>query len=219
MRLLSSGAPWDFVKMEQDHHVEELDLIRNTQDSRLQALYCLYAYFRDGQNKNWHSDELQCKRNMDIFVPTTESGLLGTPRDDLSSSGGSVGNCEKCGTNLHSGGKESCPWNTMSTSAAKQDANKFMRAMASSSSVTLAPVTLGQEQKETMVTSPLTTRRILLFCNFFTPSPTLAPSKVVSLPHILISIQCSGFIGSRGTTTGVLVLVSVLRLLHVTTTT
>jgi hypothetical protein len=27
MGLLSAGAPWDYVKMEQDHHVEELDLI------------------------------------------------------------------------------------------------------------------------------------------------------------------------------------------------
>lgn len=142
MGLLSSGAPWDYVKMEQDHHVEELDLIRTTQDSRLQALCSLYAYLRDGQNKNWHSDELQYKRNMDIFARTTgESGSLGTPRDDLSSSGVPSGHCEKCGTNLHSGGKEACPWNTMSTASAKKNANKFMRAMASGSSVTLAPGT------------------------------------------------------------------------------
>ena len=142
MGLLSSGAPWDYVKMEQDHHVEELDLIRTTQDSRLQALCSLYAYLRDGQNKNWHSDELQYKRNMDIFARTTgESGLLGTPRDDLSSSGVLSNHCEKCGTNLHSGGKEACPWNTMSTASAKKNANKFMRAMASGSSVTLAPGT------------------------------------------------------------------------------
>ena len=41
---------------------------------------------------------------------------------------------------------------------------------------------------------------------------------MVLLPHILISIKCSGFLGSRGTTTGVFVFVSVRRSLHVTTT-
>jgi hypothetical protein len=130
MGLLSAGAPWSYVKMEQDHHIEELDLIRTTQDSRLQALCSLYAYLRDGQNKNWHSDELQYKRNMDIFARTTEGGVPGTPEEDLSTLGGSSSHCDKCGTNLHSGGRENCPWNSMSNSAARKLANKFIRNMA-----------------------------------------------------------------------------------------
>jgi hypothetical protein len=125
MGLLIAGAPWDYVKMEQDHHVEELDLIRTTQDSRLQALCALYAYLRDGQSKNWHSDELQYKRNMDIFA--REGGQGG---DDLSTLGGSSGHCLKCGTSLHSGGKANCPWNGVSDAQAKKNANKVIRNMA-----------------------------------------------------------------------------------------
>ena len=132
MGLLSAGTPWDYVKMEQDHHMEELNLILTMQSSRFQALCSLYAYLRDGQGKNWHSDELQYKRNMDIFARTSEGGMAGSPGDDLSTLGGSSGHCGKCGTSLHTGGKDQCPWNTMSAAAARKNANKFMRAMASS---------------------------------------------------------------------------------------
>ena len=127
MGLLIAGAPWDYVKMEQDHHVEELDLIRTTQDSRIQALCCLYAYLRDGQNKNWHSDELQYKRNMDIFGRNNEGGISG---DDLSTLGSSSNHCLKCGTSIHTGGKANCPWNTMSDTQARKNANKYIRQIA-----------------------------------------------------------------------------------------
>jgi hypothetical protein len=121
MGLLIAGAPWDYVKMEQDHHVEELDLIRSTQDSRLQALCSLYAYLRDGQNKNWHSDELQYKRNMDIVSRgRREGGLPAGGADDLSTIESSANHCPKCGTNLHAGGKAECPWNGMSDTQAKK---------------------------------------------------------------------------------------------------
>jgi hypothetical protein len=140
MGLLSAGAPWEYTKMELDHHVEELDLIRSTQDSRLQAICSLYAYLRDGQSKNWHSDELQYKRNMDIFARTNEGGTPGASTgDDLSTLGSSSGHCDKCGTNLHSGGKESCPWSSMSASSARKQANKFLRATASGSTTPILP--------------------------------------------------------------------------------
>ena len=135
MGLLSSGAPWDYVKMEQDHHVEELDLIRTSQDLRLQALCSLCACLCDGQSENWHSNELQHKRNMDVFARANKGGLSGSPRDELSSVGGSSGHFEKCDTSLHARGKEFCPWNTMSASAARKNANKFMRALASGSAI------------------------------------------------------------------------------------
>ena len=41
MGLSSGGAPWDYVKMELDHHVEELALIRATSNSRLQVILFL----------------------------------------------------------------------------------------------------------------------------------------------------------------------------------
>ena len=80
---------------------------------------------------------------MDVFARTNEGGLLGSPRDDVSTSGGSSSHCAKCGcgtrTNHHSRGNEYCPWNTMSASAARKNENKFMTAMASGSPATLAP--------------------------------------------------------------------------------
>jgi hypothetical protein len=130
MGLLSAGAPWSYVKMEQDHHIEELDLFCAAQDSRLQDLCSLHACLRDGQNKNWHSDELQHKRNMDVFARTTEGGVPGTPEKHLSTLGGSSSHCDKRGTNLHSGRRENCPWNSMSNSEARKLANKFIRNMA-----------------------------------------------------------------------------------------
>jgi hypothetical protein len=131
MGLLSGGAHWDYVKTELDHHAEELDLIRSTADSRLQAILALYAYLRDGQNSNWFSDELQYKRNMDIFARREEGGgLADGSRDDVSTLESSSGHCLKCGTNLHSGGKANCPWHSMSDAQAKKNANKVIRNMA-----------------------------------------------------------------------------------------
>ena len=43
MGLAITDAPWSYVQVEIDHHVEEMEVIRNTQDSRLQALCSLYA--------------------------------------------------------------------------------------------------------------------------------------------------------------------------------
>jgi hypothetical protein len=128
MGLSSSGAPWDYVKMELDHHVEELGLIRATADSRLQAILFLYAYLRDGQNKNWHSDSLQYKRNMDIFTRHNEG--TGIPGDDTSTIESASSHCPKCSSNLHAGGRANCPWNSRSDAAAKKEAAKALRNLA-----------------------------------------------------------------------------------------
>jgi hypothetical protein len=40
---------WAFVKVELEHHVEEMELICSTADSRLQAICTLYAYLGDGR--------------------------------------------------------------------------------------------------------------------------------------------------------------------------
>jgi hypothetical protein len=47
----TENVPWSYVQIEIDHHIEELDLIRSSQDSRIQALLGLYAYLRDGVSK------------------------------------------------------------------------------------------------------------------------------------------------------------------------
>jgi hypothetical protein len=111
MGLASSEVPWSYVQVEIDHHVEELDLIRSSADSRIQAILSLYCYLRDGVSSNWHSSSLQYKRNLDAMI--VGNGLP---------NGGSTSPllCTKCQTSLHSGGKGNCPWRTLSDSAAKK---------------------------------------------------------------------------------------------------
>ena len=53
MSLASSGANYQYVWVEIQHHIDELDLIRQTQDSRLQAMCAIYAYLRDGHKSSW----------------------------------------------------------------------------------------------------------------------------------------------------------------------
>jgi len=128
MGLSSSGAPWDYVKMELDHHVEELGLIRATANSRLQAILSLYAYLRDGQNKNWHSDSLQYKRNMDIV--SRHNGGAGFSGDDGSTIESASGLCDKCHSMLHAGGRANCPWNSSTDPNARKLAAKALRNLA-----------------------------------------------------------------------------------------
>ena len=109
---IAESVPWSYVQLEIDHHVEELDLIRSTQDSRIQAILGLYAYLPDGVASNWHSSSLQYKRNMDAMVVGTAGGGLG--RDFLPLT------CSKCMTALHSGGKGNCPWRNLSDASAKK---------------------------------------------------------------------------------------------------
>jgi hypothetical protein len=111
MGLASSEVPWSYVQVEIDHHVEELDLIRSSADSRIQAILSLYCYLRDGVSSNWHSSALQYKRNLDAMI----------------GGGGGVGGgdsspllCTKCQTSLHSGGKGNCPWRALSDSVARK---------------------------------------------------------------------------------------------------
>jgi hypothetical protein len=64
---LTDHMPWEYVQVEIDHHVEELEVIDNTHDSRLQALCGIYAYLYDGQAGSWHSTSLKVKENAQVF--------------------------------------------------------------------------------------------------------------------------------------------------------
>jgi viroplasmin and RNaseH domain-containing protein len=111
MGLASSEVPWSYVQVEIDHHVEELDLIRSSADSRFQCILCMYGYLRDGVASNWHSTSLQYKRNLDA-VMVNNNGPLGRDSSPLL--------CQKCQTSLHSGGRGNCPWRILSDQAAKK---------------------------------------------------------------------------------------------------
>jgi hypothetical protein len=117
MGLASSEVPWSYVQVEIDHHVEELDLIRGSADSRIQAILSLYCYLRDGVASNWHSTSLQYKRNVDAMMIWSEGG--GSRNETTNSSNPPLA-CTKCQTSLHSGGRGNCPWRTLSDAAAKK---------------------------------------------------------------------------------------------------
>jgi hypothetical protein len=119
---------WDFVKVELDHHIEEMELIRSTADSRLQAICALYAYLRDGHQGGWYSSSLQSKRNMELFgkVASSPSSVSSTFTDG--DAGPSF--CIKCGTCLHLGGSSNCPWANLPDAQAKKAGSKALRGLS-----------------------------------------------------------------------------------------
>jgi hypothetical protein len=108
----SDNVPWSYVQIELEHHVDELDLIRSSQDSRIQAIMALYAYLRDGVASNWHSSSLQYKRNLDAMTSRGVGGGSGGDSTTLA--------CGKCQTSLHAGGRGNCPWRNLSDASAKK---------------------------------------------------------------------------------------------------
>jgi hypothetical protein len=129
------GVPWSYIQIEIDHHVEELDLIRNTQDSSLQALCFIYCYIRDGAAGSWYSTSLQYKWNTSLYCQASglctpgslTSGFPGTPADDPTQQGAAA--CTYCGTILHRGGKSSCPWKNQSKKQSKRLGNAALQML------------------------------------------------------------------------------------------
>jgi hypothetical protein len=119
---------WVFVKVELDHHVEELELIRSIADSRLQAICSLYAYLRDGDHSGWYSSSLQAKRNMELFgkVGSSQSSVSTTITDG--DAGPSC--CIKCGTCLHLGGSPNCPWSNLPDAQARKNGTKALQGLS-----------------------------------------------------------------------------------------
>jgi hypothetical protein len=103
--LATSDVPWEYTQVEiNHHHVEEMEVIRNTCDSRLQCLCALYCYIRDGQVNNWHSNSLQYKHNMEVFSRVSDGGSVSSNVEESGGGGYSMYVCEKCKTCLHTGG-------------------------------------------------------------------------------------------------------------------
>jgi viroplasmin and RNaseH domain-containing protein len=141
--LATSDAPWKYTQVEIEHHVEEMEIIRNTQDSRLQALCALYAYLRDGQDKNWHSNSLQYKRNMELYSKMSDGGSQASYGDD----GGGVHVCEKCQTCLHKGSRNDCPWGHLGDDRAKKEGSRALRRLAEGHPPALGNATPGGKGK------------------------------------------------------------------------
>jgi hypothetical protein len=124
---------WDFVKVELDHHVEEMELIRSTADSRLQAICLLYAYLRDGHQGGWYSSSLQSKRNLELYgkvisPPSAGSSITTNSIAYQDDTGPSC--CFKCATCLHLGGSANCPWANLSDIQARKSGAKALRGLS-----------------------------------------------------------------------------------------
>jgi hypothetical protein len=126
----TENVPWDYVQVKIDHHVEELELLRNTQDSRLQALCANYIYLRDGHAGSWHSTSLQYKRNAEIFSKVADPDFCRPFVEHAGSSVKAFPGCGHCGTIIHTGGKSQCPWKKFSKKKAKLKANATLHALA-----------------------------------------------------------------------------------------
>jgi hypothetical protein len=101
VRQMQDAVPWSSVQKEIYHHVFELRRPRKLAHStRVQALCGVYIYLRDGAAANWYAPELQNQRNREFYSMASNSGV-GT-------GGSSI--CKKCGTALHGGGFNNCPW-------------------------------------------------------------------------------------------------------------
>jgi hypothetical protein len=131
----TENVPWAYVQVEIDHHAEELELLRNTQDSRLQALCANYIYVRDGQAGSWHSTSLQYKRNAEIFTKVADSDFCKPYSEHAGGAVKTFPGCTHCGTMLHSGGKLQCPWKKFSKKKAKLKANAALHAIADGAGV------------------------------------------------------------------------------------
>lgn len=112
-------ADFSYVAMEIDHHAEELEVIRDTSEYRLQCLCLIYSYLRDNHGSGWFSAALQSKRNMELLKGT------GSVISDMSG-----GACIKCGTTLHTGGKQECPWKNAKDGDARRKGQEALRKLA-----------------------------------------------------------------------------------------
>jgi hypothetical protein len=129
--LATSDARWEYTKVEIEHHVEEMEIIRNTHDSRLQCLCGLYCYLRDGQLNNWHSNSLQYKRNMDVYSKVSDTGSVASGTEEYGNmSCLPPATCAKCKSCLHGGGRAHCPWGHLRDKRARKEAAKALRKLS-----------------------------------------------------------------------------------------
>jgi hypothetical protein len=112
----SSDMPWSHVQHEIDYHVKKLRIPRKNAQNRIQALCGVYIYLRDAATANWHSHELQNKRNREMYSLISNAGT--------GSSGIAI--CTKCNTAMHGGGRTQCPWKLLTDKLARKSGIEMM---------------------------------------------------------------------------------------------
>ena len=133
-----------------DHHSDKLGTIRTIRArTRMQLIWQIYTYLRDGQRTKYVSSELQLKwseavreklEEMEAKMErwTTERGNPPPPRDNTRDE--NTCRCSHCkSSEVHPGGRALCPW--------KETEQKLARKMARTA---IAKINAGQS-KETAI--------------------------------------------------------------------
>ena len=103
---------WEYARIEKEHYVDELRLIRQTADSRLQCICLTYIMLRDGSSQNWFCSSIQQERNQTFFNPTRNVNAV----------------CPKCNTSIiHGSDPDTCPWKNQTDKKARNNAANLIR--------------------------------------------------------------------------------------------
>ena len=110
--LAAEANGWEYAKIEKEHYVDEMRLIRQTADSRLQCLCLTYIMFRDGASQNWFCSSIQQERNQTFFNPNRSMNDV----------------CPKCNTSIiHGSDPDTCPWKNQTDKKARNNASNLIR--------------------------------------------------------------------------------------------
>ena len=132
---------WAYANVDRLHHLEELKLIRELSESRIQCICWIYIYLRDNHESKWFSQEMQQERNAAMMAgksldrPDPDEDDV-TTTSTLTSAGGSENGspnpthgCPKCGAGLC--GTNGCIWGDLSKKKAQKAAKAAIRALVS----------------------------------------------------------------------------------------
>lgn len=94
--------------------------IRERYHTRLQVMCHLYCYLRDQKRNRWQSLEIQ-KLRLDqarMFLPFVPASIPATATGNPNPGSNADYRCPHCKTCMHSGGKKSCPWRSLTVKRA-----------------------------------------------------------------------------------------------------
>ena len=131
---LSLKQGWSYAAISLAHHTSKLANIRAQAPSRLCCLVRIYIYLRDANRQSFYSEKLQEKRNREVMEEISSLKALGGGSG--SGGGGVVGSgapCKKCGSTLHPGGKNKCPFKSLSDAEARKKAKALVEQLGNMS--------------------------------------------------------------------------------------
>lgn len=111
---------YEEARLELAHHCKKMRRIRERYHTRLQVMCHLYCYLRDQKRNRWQSLEIQ-KLRLDqarMFLPFVPASIPATATGNTNPGSNADYRCPHCKTCMHSGGKKSCPWRSLTVKRA-----------------------------------------------------------------------------------------------------